>query len=67
MKQYDKKLENYLQHGVDYGANTISKTKIEDLQQLIADSYFQGWNDALSECQTNTETSTKNISEKHNY
>ena len=57
MNIYNKKLEDYLQNGVDYLANTISNAEIEDLQQLISDSYFQGWNDALSERQSSTKVS----------
>ena len=52
MKINDKLLDNYLDNGIDYRANTIIKADVGDLQQLASDSYQQGWSDALSERQT---------------
>lgn len=43
---FEKKQAEYLSDGINYDANTICKADKEDLEQLAADSYFQGWNDA---------------------
>jgi hypothetical protein len=53
--KYNTMLEKYLSEGIDYTANTIFKAEQGDLEQLAADSYWQGWQDA------NTEHSASNI------
>ena len=45
-KYFEKKQSEYLSDGINYEANTICKADKEDLEQLAADSYFQGWIDA---------------------
>lgn len=46
--KYDIALEKYLNNGIDYWANTIVKADQGDLEQLAADSYWQGWQDNQS-------------------
>ena len=46
--RYDLMLEKYLIEGISYDANTICKADKADLEQLAADSYWQGWQDATS-------------------
>ena len=40
---YETELNNYLNDGINYGANTIKNADIGDLQQLAADSFFYGY------------------------
>ena len=40
-------LEEYLEDGIDYSANTIIKSDEDDLKQLAADSFETGWNECL--------------------
>ena len=62
MKKYDELLEVYLSEGINYDANTISKAERGDLEQLAADSYWQGWQD----CKANgVEQSTEEALHKH--
>jgi len=49
VSKYDEMLEIYLNEGINYSANTIKKAKQGDLEQLAADSYWQGWQDVNSE------------------
>ena len=46
-KQYDKELEEYLEEGINYGANTIKNADHGDLEQLAADSFHTGWYKAM--------------------
>ena len=40
---YNFELSKYLNDGINYSSNTISKADIGDLQQLAADSFFYGY------------------------
>ena len=40
---YNLILEKYLNEGINYHANTISKADIGDLQQLASDSFYEGF------------------------
>lgn len=46
-KAYDKEVEKYLKEGINYHANTIKKADQDDLEQLAADSFHEGWYKAL--------------------
>lgn len=46
-KRYESELAAYLNDGVNYGANTISKADQGDLEQLAADSFFAGYRAAV--------------------
>ena len=46
-ERYESELAAYLNDGIDYGANTISKADPGDLEQLAADSFFAGYKAAV--------------------
>lgn len=39
---YEKVLKDYLDDGIECGANTIRNADVADLQQLASDSFFHG-------------------------
>jgi len=41
--EFEKALNEYLDNGINYQANTIGYADIEDLKQLSADSFFHGF------------------------
>lgn len=43
-EKYNEALEEYLSEGIDYNANTIKNANRGDLEQLAADSFFEGCN-----------------------
>jgi hypothetical protein len=42
-EKYNKLLEEYLDDGINYQANTIRKANSDDLAQLASDSFHQGY------------------------
>ena len=49
--EYDEALNEYLDNGINYCANTIIHADDEDLEQLAADSFFSGCAFILKELQ----------------
>ena len=43
---YNEKLEKHLANDIDFSANTIKNADQGDLEQLAADSFFKGWQEA---------------------
>jgi len=41
-EKYQKALNEYLNNGINYSANTIKNADVDDLQQLAADSFYYG-------------------------
>lgn len=48
-KEYEEALEEYLDNGINYNANTIKNADVDDLKQLAADSFFYGAKYALDQ------------------
>lgn len=46
-KEYDEALEEYLREGINYNATPVKMCNKEDLEQLAADSFFEGYRSAL--------------------
>lgn len=46
-KEYEDALEEYLREGINYNATSVRMCKKENLEQLAADSFFEGYKAAL--------------------
>lgn len=51
LEEYQKELEQYLKEGINYNATPIKMCKKENLEQLAADSFFEGYKAALKNTQ----------------
>lgn len=51
LEEYKKELEEYLKEGINYNATPIQMCKKENLEQLAADSFFEGYKAALKKTQ----------------
>lgn len=63
----EQQLDDYLENGIDYSANTIIKADDEDLKQLASDSFETGWNECNKELEAKVESQRDEINSLNQY